>query len=178
MLKSAKEMVKRLGLPHESFDVATARLVLLNIPEPERIVAEMVALVKRRGVVALHEADWGLRVCDPPLAAFDRLLQIFMDYATANGMDFFVGTRLPRMLRAAGLLDVQVNPIVHVFPLGNPMRTFLLQFAENLRDRIIAQGLISEAVFNELVAAWKLHIEDLTTLVLFPLYIQAWGRRP
>jgi len=82
------------------------------------------------------------------------------------------------MLRAAGLLDVQVNPIVHVFPLGNPMRTFLLQFAENLRDRIVAQGLISEAVFNELVAALKLHIEDPATLFFFPLYIQAWGRKP
>jgi len=50
---------KATGLPRESFDVATARLVLLNIREPERIVAEMVALVKRGGVVALHEADWG-----------------------------------------------------------------------------------------------------------------------
>ena len=32
---------KATDLPRESFDLATARLVLVNIPEPERIVREM-----------------------------------------------------------------------------------------------------------------------------------------
>ena len=36
---------KSAALPHASFDLATARLVLVNIPEPEALVAEMVALV-------------------------------------------------------------------------------------------------------------------------------------
>jgi len=169
---------KATGLPRGSFDLAFARLLLLNVPEPERIVGEMVALAKSGGVVAFHEADWGLRICDPPHAAFDLLLRVFMDYANANGMDFFIGTRLPRMLRDAGLGDVQVNPIVHVFPSGNPMRTFFLQFAENLRDRIQAQGLISKPEFDEAVAAVKQRLENPDTLLLFPLYIQAWGRKP
>jgi len=51
---------KATGLPRESFDLATARLVLVNIPEPERIIAEMAALVKPGGVVALHETEWTL----------------------------------------------------------------------------------------------------------------------
>ena len=34
------------GLPHGSFDLATARLVLVNVPKPEQIVAEAVALVR------------------------------------------------------------------------------------------------------------------------------------
>jgi ubiquinone/menaquinone biosynthesis C-methylase UbiE len=41
------------GLEKQSFDFATARLVLVNIPEPEKIVAEMVELVKPGGIVAL-----------------------------------------------------------------------------------------------------------------------------
>ena len=93
-------------------------------------------------------------------------------------MDPFVGKRLPRMLQATGLVDVQVNPIVHVYPLGNPRRMILLQFAENLRDRILAQGLIPEAEFIETTAALKLHLEDPATLVLSNLFIQAWGRKP
>jgi ubiquinone/menaquinone biosynthesis C-methylase UbiE len=58
---------KSTGLPRASFDMAMARLVMINIPEPERIVAEMVALVKPGGVVAFQEADWGLRVSEPRL---------------------------------------------------------------------------------------------------------------
>ena len=37
------------GLPRGSFDLATARLVLVNVPDPEEIVAEMVALVRPGG---------------------------------------------------------------------------------------------------------------------------------
>jgi SAM-dependent methyltransferase len=167
---------KATDLPRESFDLATARLVLVNIPEPERIVREMVALVKPGGVVALHEADWGLE--SGSLAALDRLLSVFADYSKANGIDLFVGRRLPRMLQAAGLVDVQVNSILQVCPLGNPRRILLLQFAKNLRDRILSQGLIPEAEFNESIAALKLYLEDPASLVLSLLYIQAWGRKP
>ena len=118
----------------------------------------MVALVKPGGVVALHEADWGINAYDPPLAALDRLLELFVGYSKANGIDPFVARRLPRMLRVAGLQDVQVNPIVHVYPLGDPRRMILLQFAENLRDgfersaphrgetRAVGQGWKSEVL--------------------------------
>ena len=165
------------GLPRDSFDLATARLVLVNIPQPERIIDEMAALVKPGGAVALHEADWGLQLCDPPLAAWDRMLGLLMDYSEANGIDPFIARRVPRMLRAAGLVEVQVNPIVRAYPVGNPRRTFVLQFAENLRDRILGQGLISEAEFNELVAAVKFHLDDPATLLFSFLFIQAWGRK-
>ena len=49
------------------------KMAEVNVPEPERIVSEMAALVRSRGVVALHEADWNPHVCDPPLPAWDRL---------------------------------------------------------------------------------------------------------
>ncbi len=34
------------GLPRNTYDLATARLVLVNVPKPEAIVAEMAALVR------------------------------------------------------------------------------------------------------------------------------------
>jgi ubiquinone/menaquinone biosynthesis C-methylase UbiE len=45
------------GLPRDAFDLVTARLVLVNIPEPREIVAEAVALTRPGGWVAFHEAD-------------------------------------------------------------------------------------------------------------------------
>jgi tRNA A58 N-methylase Trm61 len=43
------------GLPRASFDGAHMRLVLVNVPEPERIVREMVSLVRPGGWVASFE---------------------------------------------------------------------------------------------------------------------------
>jgi hypothetical protein len=62
-------------------------LVLVNVPEPEKIVAEMAALVKKGGAVALHEADWCAHICDPPLPAWDRLIEALVCYSKAKGMD-------------------------------------------------------------------------------------------
>src|SRR6266576_2427773 len=45
------------GLPKCSYDFATARFVLVNVPHPQQIIAEIVTLVRPGGTVALYEAD-------------------------------------------------------------------------------------------------------------------------
>ena len=114
------------GLPSAAFDLATARLVLVNVPKPEEIVAEMVRLVRPGGFVALHEADSTTQRCDPPHRAQDRLLQILAAYAEMNGIDRAIGLRAPRVLRDAGLVDVDTHPLVHVYPPGHGRRMLVL----------------------------------------------------
>jgi len=165
------------GLPRDSFDLVHARLVLVNVPEPQRVVEEMVALVQPGGTVASHEADWFGWICDPPLPAWDALFQIFDTYSRANGIDLSVGRKTHQMLRSCGVVDVQVNAVMHVCPRGHPRRGILWDFMRNVRDRILAYGLISEANLSELMADLQAHLEDPGRLVC-QLYFQAWGRKP
>lgn len=165
-------------LPEETFDLATARLVLVNVPKPEQIVAEMVRLVRPGGVVALYEPDSKTHRCDPPHPAQTRLMQVLNTYAEMNGIDRAIGPRVPRLLREAGLVDVRVNPLIHAFPPGHPRRTLFLEFIVNTRDRILAQNLMGEVELDELLATLTRHFEDPGTLVLSPVFIQAWGRVP
>ncbi|MFN0313452.1 MAG: methyltransferase domain-containing protein [Burkholderiales bacterium] len=165
------------GLPPESFDLATARLVLVNVPAPGQIVAEMVRLVRPGGVVALHEADSISQVCDPPLPAWTRLSQLLTTYAQMNGIDRFIGRRIGRMLREAGLAGIHVHPLIQVFPPRHERRTILPDFAENSRDRILDRNLIGVDELNELTGALKRHLEDPNTLVLSTIHVQAWGRK-
>jgi len=169
---------KTTGLPRASFDVATERLVLVNIPDPEEVVAEMVALVRPGGTVALHEADWCAHVCDPPLPAWDRLFTALRFYSEGDGIELCTGTRVPRMLRAAGLVDVQIHPLIHVYAPGNSRRPIFLQFVSNLRDRIVAHGLITEAEFGDAIKQLADHLDDPATVVVSHLFFQAWGRKP
>jgi SAM-dependent methyltransferase len=164
-------------LPRESFDFVTARLVLVNVPNPEQIVAEAVGLVRPGGWVAFHEADWIAHVCDPPSGAWTTLVDLFVRYSEKNGIDPFIGRRLPRLLRDAGLEDVHVNPLIHVYPPGHGRRHILLDFAENLSERVIADGLIREQALAELKTALRLHIDNPGTLVVSHLFFQAWGRK-
>ena len=166
------------GLSRQAFDLATARLVLVNVPEPEQLVAEMVRLVRPGGLVALHEPDSTTQRCDPPHPAQTRLLQLLNTYAEMNGIDRSIGLRAPRMLRELGLVDIRVNSLVHVYPPAHGRRMLLLEFVENARLRILDKELIGEVELNELTAALKRHLEDQRTLVVSSLFIQTWGRIP
>lgn len=165
-------------LPRESFDLATARLVLVNVPEPQRIVDEAVALVKPGGWIAFHEADWVGHVCDPSSDAWTKLTELFITYSLKNGIDPFIGRKLPGMLRKAGVVEVRVNPLVHVYPPGHGRRSILLDFAENVSERILAMSLVSEHELTDLKAALRRHLEDPQTLVVSALFFQAWGHAP
>ena len=166
------------GLPRASFDLATSRLVLVNVPSPEQIVAEAAALVRPGGWVAFHEADYVSHVCDPPSAAWTRLLELLETYSERNGIDPFIGRKVPRMFREAGLVDVRVNPIIHVYPPGNGRRNVLLDFSENLSERFVAQKLIGERELAGLKTDLSRHLADAGTLVVSHLYLQVWGRKP
>jgi SAM-dependent methyltransferase len=104
------------GLPRNAFDLVTTRLVLVNVPQPEELVSEAIAMAKPGGTVAYHEAMWPLITLDPPLAFWDRLSEIFQTYAHLNGIDLFIGRKVPRMLREHGLVDVKSNAIIHLYP--------------------------------------------------------------
>ncbi len=168
---------KVTGLPRASFDLVHARLVLVNVPEPQCVVEEMMALARPGGIVASHEADWGAFLCNPPSPAWDRLSEAFEAYSMNNGIDLFVGRKTHQMFRAAGLIDIQVNPVIHVYPPGNNRRNILCDFLENVRDRILAERLITEAEFHERLAELKRHLDDAGTLVISNLFVQVWGRK-
>ena len=166
------------GLDRSTFDLVTARLVLVNVPEPEQIVAEAVSLVRPGGWVAFHEADWIGHVCDPPSEAWDAIVGLFVAYSRRNGIDPFVGRKLPRLLRQAGLVDIQVNPLLHVYPPGHERRTILLDFADNVTEKLIEQGFVGADAMADLKDALRRHLADPNTLVVSHLFLQAWGRRP
>ena len=168
---------KATGLRRASFDLATARLVLVNIPEPEDVVAEMAALVRPGGVVALHEADWGMVLCDPPLPAWDTMIRAFLGYSLANGIDPLIGRRIARLLRTSGLKDVRINPLIHIYDVNHSRRTLFPEFARNLRDRILANGIMTEDEFESCHESLERHLADPDTLVIWA-YFQASATKP
>jgi ubiquinone/menaquinone biosynthesis C-methylase UbiE len=165
------------GLPRGEFDLVTSRLVLVNVPQPEEIVAEAVALVKAGGIVAFHEADYVAHVCDPPFVAWDRAIEILDTYSRSAGIDLCIGRKLPRLLREAGLGDVQVRPLVHVYPPGHARRTILLDFVENLSGRLVETDTVVPDELEALKRSLRQHLDDPDTLVVSHLFLQAWGRK-
>jgi hypothetical protein len=122
--------------------------------------------------------DYVSHVCDPPLEEWTALVELLTTYSKENGIDPFIGRKLPRLLRNAGLVEVRINPIVHVYPPGHGRRSILLDFAENLSERIVAQKLVGERELADMKMALRQHLANPDTLVVSHLFLQAWGRVP
>ena len=138
------------------------------------MVAEMVALVRPGGMVASQEADFVGHLCDPPHAAWSRLLDAYHAYTRARGIDLFIGRRTHRLFRAAGVVDLHIDPIVRAFPLGQPRRMIIWQFIGNVRDQMVAEGFIGDAEMTALMAELKAHLDDPDTLVTGLFQFRVW----
>ena len=166
------------GLARASFDGAHMRLVLVNVPQPERIVAEMVSLVRPGGWVASFEADFVAHICDPPLPAWTRLLDAYTAYSAAQGIDLFIGRRGHRPFREAGVVDLRVDAVVHVYPLGHDRRPILKDFINNVRDKLIDGSCMARSDLDRDVTALERHLSDPDTLVTSHLFFLLSGRVP
>ena len=68
---------RHTGLMPDSFDLVHARTLLINVPDPSTVMAEMVRLVRPAGWVAGLEPDTEHGICYPSHPAFDRLSELF-----------------------------------------------------------------------------------------------------
>jgi ubiquinone/menaquinone biosynthesis C-methylase UbiE len=128
---------RRTGLPAGSFDLVHARTLLVNLPEPAEVVAEMVRLAKPGGRVAVAEPDTEHALCYPPHPAFDRICEIFRVAFTRNGADPALGRRVSELFRQAGLADVGVESRTQMYPPGNSRRTVRLDLVRAMRAQIV-----------------------------------------
>jgi ubiquinone/menaquinone biosynthesis C-methylase UbiE len=166
------------GLPPGSFDLVHARTLLVNLPEPAEVAAEMIRLARPGGWVTSMEPDTEHALCYPPHPAFDRLCEIFTVAFSRNGADPWIGRRVPELFRQAGLEDVEVQARVQMYPLGNSRRTIRLDLVRSMRAQVVEMGLSSVAELDELDAAARVHLDDPHTVVMSGLLFLTWGRKP
>jgi ubiquinone/menaquinone biosynthesis C-methylase UbiE len=169
---------RRTGLPSCSFDLVHARTLLINVPDPAVVVAEMARLTRPGSWMAALEPDGGAVLCYPPHPAWDRLVEIFRAANQSDGADPYIGRRLPELFRQAGLTDVGVEAKADIYPTGHSRRTLRLDLVASMRPKIIERGIASKDELDELDDAVRRHLDDPTTLVLPHLLFLAWGRKP
>jgi ubiquinone/menaquinone biosynthesis C-methylase UbiE len=168
----------RTGLPPGSFDLVHARTLLVNLPDPADVAAEMVRLARPGGWVASMEPDTEHGRCHPPHPAFDRLSDIFTVAFRRNGADPWIGRRVPELLRQAGLDDVHVEARVQMYPPGNSRRTIRPDLVRAMRPQVLEMSLASAAELDELDTAARAHLRDPHTIVISGLLFLTWGRKP
>ncbi len=166
------------GLPSDSFDLVHARTLLVTVPEPAQILAEMVRLARPGGWVAGLEPDAEYSLCYPAHPAWTRAAEIFRAAFSRNGADLLIGRRLTELYREAGLEDIGVEARAGVYRASDSRRTVRLDLIRSMRPMILELGLAEQRELDQLDQALRLHLDDPRTLVLPHLSFLAWGRKP
>jgi ubiquinone/menaquinone biosynthesis C-methylase UbiE len=169
---------RRTGLPSGAFDLMHTRTLLVTIPEPATVVAEMVRLARPGGWVASQEPDVGCSLCHPALPAWDRMLGLFQASFVRSGADFRIGRRLPELFRDAGLKDVRTTVHAGSYPAGHSRRTLIPDLVRSLRPAILELGLCEESELADLDRAVREHLADPRTLMMPHLIVAVTGRKP
>ncbi len=164
--------------PDDGFDLVHARLVLVHVPERLDALATMINALKPGGWVLLEEADPGLQplVCPdeygPEQVLANKLKMAFRSLMAVRGVDLSFGRKLPRLLRSAGLVDVQSDSY---FPMGGSACNELERATvEQIRERLIAAELATDDEIER-------HLSNVATgrldLATSPM-VSAWARKP
>jgi SAM-dependent methyltransferase len=164
--------------PGPPFDLVHARLVLVHVPERQRALASMVASLRPGGRLLLEDADPALQplICPdesgPAQALANRLRSGFRRLMADRGADLAYGRTLPRLLRQAGLIEVEADAY---FPVTSPAATVLeLATVEQIRERLVAAGMATDAEINQHLSNVAAGDLDLATAPM----ISAWGTVP
>ncbi|MFJ9470247.1 methyltransferase domain-containing protein [Streptomyces caniferus] len=164
--------------PAGPFDLVHARLVLVHVADRAAALRSMVQALRPGGWLLIEDADPALQplICPdeygPEQELANRLRRGFRQLLRERGADLAYGRKLPRLLREAGLAEVEADAY---FPVTSPACDVLeAATVHQVRDKLIAAGLATDEEIERHLAAIASGRLDLTTAPM----ISAWGRRP
>ena len=163
-------------MPSEVFDFVHARLVLSHLPDRDRALSRMIASVKSGGWVLIEDFDQvqPLNCVDSEPADHRRANELHAAVRVLlaqRGSDLTYARKLPRLLRAAGLVQVRADAY---FPVALPAAG-LLSGANitQVRDALVDQDLATNETIDAHLQALGRGSLDLGSIPL----ISAWGQK-
>ena len=164
------------GLSPESFDLVYCRFLLIHLPEPERALREMGALLKPNGILVCEDGDLTACGSEPP-SALDAFADLWGRLGPKRGLDYTLGLRLFQMVRAAGFPAPEITFNQPVVARGETKRLLELSVAE-AGPAFVDSGLITSEELDGVLVEMRRLAGDDSVLAVMPRMAQVWARKP
>jgi SAM-dependent methyltransferase len=165
-------------LPSASFELIHARLVLVWLPEREAVMERLIESLRPGGWLVIENFDGiipqHIDAVSEDEKTYARVGKAFTEAIRSRGGDNTYSRTLPRLLRAAGLVDVHASGHVEFVGAGTPGADLQRANIDQVGAGMIEAGLVTA----EDVATFRRLLDDRNFTGNLPLFITAWGRRP
>ncbi|MGB7848991.1 MAG: methyltransferase [Candidatus Acidiferrum sp.] len=164
------------SLPQGAFDLVHCRLVLMHLPERERVLERLVAALKPGGWLVDEEFDSLSMPADPgvnPSEVFLKTQSAVSRLLAARGAEPRFGRTLFARLRAHGLIDIAAEARAFMWQGRSAGASLWRANFEQLREDLIGAGYTTKEQFDEDLA----RLDNPEFLTPSPIMWTAWGRR-
>jgi SAM-dependent methyltransferase len=133
------------------FDLATARAVLHHVADPGAAVANLVASVRPGGAVLLIEPDFlPVSIAEP--AEVRAFWDGWLAWSRDQGIDYFVGRRLPPMLSGLGVTGIGAVAETALYNGGSLWASYWERTITELRPSLVASGRLDDRLIGRFLA--------------------------
>ena len=171
--------VVRDELLDDRFDAVHERLVLIHVPETLAAIERMVSALRPGGWLLVEDfdseiGDGGFVDASSDVASLSRSIALAMrTLLNMRGADTALGSKLPHLLRAAGLTDVRADAYKAI-ECGDATRELIRANLVQVRDQLVEHGLVTP----DDLARYIERLQDPSLRLTSPTLVSAWGRRP
>jgi SAM-dependent methyltransferase len=133
------------------FDLVTARAVLHHVADAGAAVANLAASARPGGAILLIEPDFlPVSAVHPPEVR--TFWEGWLAWSREQGIDYFIGRRLPAMLSRLGLRGVTATAETALYNGGSDWALYWEQTVIELRARLVASGRLDDRSIDMFLA--------------------------
>jgi SAM-dependent methyltransferase len=138
-------------VPPRDFDLVTARAVLHHVADAAAAVANLVASTRPGGRILLIEPDFlPVSIAEPP--AVRAFWDGWLAWSRDQGIDYFIGRRLPAMLSGLGVEQVRASAETALYNGGSDWACYWQETVAELRPRLLASGRLNATSIDSFLA--------------------------
>jgi ubiquinone/menaquinone biosynthesis C-methylase UbiE len=143
------------GLPENSFDFITMRLVLEHVPDPVLALDSLRKLLRPGGRILIisndfenHTRTW------PPVHELSDLYEAYRANRQQDQGDPCIGRRVPKLLATAGYAVIaQEIEVAHNAITGD--EAFFKAEGVGIPAQLVKDGFLEQTVFESMIQSWK-----------------------
>jgi SAM-dependent methyltransferase len=160
-------------LPESKFDLVHARWLLHHLPQPERVIERMIAALRPGGWLLLEEVDFFPVQTSASALYVDFMLALTSTVVAGSGRDCLWARRLPALVAEQGLAEIGGEGDFALLRGGSPVAQFFQLTGQQMRDRVITAGAMSEERFDAAMAL----LDDPSFWAFAGAGVTVWGKR-